>query len=129
MLFGKSLVALAAMLSLSAAAEHKGRGTVYTQQGGTGSCGKKHSDKDIIAALSHVLMKNESPSPLCGRKIKVKNVGSNSGSKGKGNSLTVTVADTCPGCGKNDVDFSVGAWNRLTDHSAPGTIEIEWELA
>jgi hypothetical protein len=103
-----------------------GRGTVYTQQGGTGSCGQKHTDGELFAALSYKLMGDKSPSPLCGHKIKVTNVGSNSGSKGKGTTLTVPVVDTCPGCDTNDVDFSVGAWKKLTNDSPFGTIVIDW---
>ena len=103
-----------------------GRGTVYTQQGGTGSCGQKHTDGELFAALSYKLMGDKSPSPLCGRKIRVTNVGSDSGSKGKGNTLTVPVVDTCPGCDTNDVDFSVGAWKKLTNNSPFGTIKINW---
>lgn len=71
-------------------------------------------------------MNDESPSQYCGSQIQVQNVGSDSGTGGQGNTLTVTVADTCPGCGQGDIDFSVGAWNILTNNAAPGTFEINW---
>ncbi|KAN0083640.1 RlpA-like double-psi beta-barrel-containing domain containing protein [Elaphomyces granulatus] len=129
MLFGKTLVALATVFGLSAAAAHNnGRGTIYNQDGGTGSCGKKEPDSAVIAAISNTFMKNQANSPYCGRKIKVTNVGSNSGAKGKGKTLIVPVEDTCPSCGENDIDFSLGAWNELTDKSAPATIIIDWDF-
>jgi hypothetical protein len=71
-------------------------------------------------------MMYESPSQYCGRKIKVKNIGSDSGAIGTGNELIVTVADTCASCSKDDVDFSVSAWNHLTDQSAPATFKAQW---
>jgi hypothetical protein len=103
-----------------------GRGTTYYQNNAAGSCGKVNPDSALIVALGNYWMKNQDESPYCGCKIKVKNVGSNSGSHGKGNTLTVTVADTCESCGENDIDFSLGAWNKLTKKSYPGTIIIDW---
>ncbi|KAN0083507.1 RlpA-like double-psi beta-barrel-containing domain containing protein [Elaphomyces granulatus] len=129
MLFGKALVALATVFGLPAAVAHNGgRGTTYYQNNAAGSCGKVNPDSALIVALGNYWMKNQDESPYCGCKIKVKNVGSNSGSHGKGNTLTVTVADTCESCGENDIDFSLGAWNKLTKKSYPGTIIIDWEF-
>jgi hypothetical protein len=71
-------------------------------------------------------MKGESPSPYCGRQIQVTNVGSDDQVGGDGNTLTVTVADTCESCGPDDVDFSLGAWDILTDNAAPGTFDAQW---
>lgn len=71
-------------------------------------------------------MDNEYQSPYCGRQISVTNIGSNDGVGGAGNSITVTVADTCESCAETHVDFSVGAWNALTNSAPYGTIEIDW---
>lgn len=71
-------------------------------------------------------MHGESPAPLCGRKIRATNKGSDDGVGGAGRSVTVTVADTCEACDKTHLDFSVGAWNALTRNAPFGTIEIEW---
>lgn len=103
-----------------------GRGTVYDQDGATGSCGQANPDSSIIAAISNAWMDNQSPSQYCGRQIRAQNVGSNSGTGGQGNTVTVTVADTCPSCGQGDIDFSVGAWNELTNNALPGTFEVSW---
>ena len=105
---------------------HSGEGTVYTQQGGTGSCGQKNPDSSKIAAISNYWMQSKSPGPYCGRQIQATNTGSNDGVGGKGNTVTVMVEDTCPSCDENHVDFSVGAWNALTNNAPFGTIDITW---
>ncbi|MCJ1305034.1 hypothetical protein MMC08_007847 [Hypocenomyce scalaris] len=106
---------------------HTGTGTVYLQEGATGSCGEKNPDSAVIAALSNYWMEGESPSAYCGRKIRVTNTGSNDdGVGGAGNVVVVTVEDTCESCGEGDVDFSVGAWDQLTDRAAYGTFEASW---
>ncbi|MCJ1464195.1 hypothetical protein MMC07_002808 [Pseudocyphellaria aurata] len=107
---------------------HSGLGTVYIQGGVPGSCGQVNSDDAMIVAVSNSLMQGQSPSPLCGRQITVRNIGSNDGVGGAGNSMTVTVADTCMGCDENHLDFSVGAWNQLTNNAPYGTVNIEWDL-
>jgi hypothetical protein len=71
-------------------------------------------------------MNNQSPSPYCGRKVQITNLGSNDNVGGAGNTVVVTVEDTCPGCDENHVDLSVGAWNTLTGHAEFGTVNIEW---
>jgi hypothetical protein len=63
----------------------------------------------------------------CGRRLRIRNVGSNDASVGgRGNEITVTVADTCPGCDAGHVDLSEGAWNALTNNAGWSTANIEW---
>jgi hypothetical protein len=121
------MLALTVVLGL-ASADPPGRGTIYQQYGVAGSCGQVNTDDAIIAAMSNHWMKNESPSPYCGRQIQVTNVGSNDQVGGAGNTLTVTVADTCPSCDTDDVDFSVGAWVLLTNNASWGTFEAQWSF-
>ncbi|KAK3336350.1 RlpA-like double-psi beta-barrel-protein domain-containing protein-containing protein [Cercophora scortea] len=104
-----------------------GKGTVYAQEGTAGSCGNWHDDDDQIVALGHFWMKHEYQAERCGRKIRVKNIGSDyDGLGGEGNEIIVTVQDSCDSCGKNHLDFSIGAWNELTDESEWGELNIEW---
>ena len=105
---------------------HNGRGTVYTQDGATGSCGHANGDNTLIAAIGNYWMKHQSPSPYCGRRIQAKNTGSNDGVGGKGNTITVIVQDTCYSCGENDIDFSVAAWNKLTNGAPFGNFDAQW---
>ena len=71
-------------------------------------------------------MKNQYQSEYCGRLIQVTNTGSDDGVGGKGNTVVEKVQDTCPSCDENHIDFSVGAWNQLTNNAAWGTVNIEW---
>ncbi|KAN0072274.1 hypothetical protein V8E54_010003 [Elaphomyces granulatus] len=132
MMLPQVMVALTAVLRLISAAPtavYTGRGTIYYQENATGSCGQQNPDSAVIAAIGDAWMTDKSPNPIyCSRKIKVKNIGSDSGTRGTGNELIVTVADTCASCGKDDVDFSLSAWNHLTDHSAAGTFKAQWSF-
>ncbi|KMP07168.1 hypothetical protein CISG_09783 [Coccidioides immitis RMSCC 3703] len=92
-----------------------------SQLGASGSCGRKLGDDAMIVALSNAWMKGQPNAPLCGRKVKATN-------KKNGKTVVVTVADTCAGCGANDLDFSVGAWNALTDNAPWGTFPAAWRL-
>ncbi|KAI9497371.1 RlpA-like double-psi beta-barrel-protein domain-containing protein-containing protein [Zychaea mexicana] len=92
-----------------------GDGTFYTV--GLGSCGKTNKDSDLVVALSSKLM--SSGKNYCNKKIKVET--------DKGD-VTATVVDTCPGCAKNDVDFSIGAFEKIGD-TAAGRIKISWSFA
>jgi len=127
MVFPQVMLALTLVLGLASA--NTGRGTVYYQNGAAGSCGKFNPDSAIIAAISSSYMSDKS---YCGREIQVTNIGSDDGVNGKGNKLTVTIADTCESCGPDDVDFSVGAWDILTKYkgqpAAPGTFNAEWSF-
>jgi hypothetical protein len=71
-------------------------------------------------------MNREYQSPYCSRLIHVTNKGSNDNVGGAGNTIVVAVADTCPGCGENDLDFAVGVWNVLTDNSTFAECNLEW---
>ncbi|EEQ28564.1 hypothetical protein McanMca71_005347 [Microsporum canis] len=98
--------------------DSQGKGTIYYQFGATGSCGVAHSDGDYIVALGKYHMKGAG-SPNCGRHITAKNTSN-------GKTITVTVADTCEGCGPNDVDFALGPWQALTNNAAPGFFPVSW---
>ncbi|SAM07742.1 hypothetical protein [Absidia glauca] len=90
-----------------------GDGTFYTV--GLGSCGKKNSDSDLVAALSVDLMDG---GKSCGKKIKI------STSKG---SVTATVVDTCPGCAKGSLDLSISAFEAVGEID-DGRISIKWSF-
>ena len=107
-------------------ARHVGTGTTYDQEGAAGSCGNYNSDSSVIAALGNYWMQGEYKSPYCGRYIKATNIGSNDGVGGDGNVVDVLVQDTCESCGEGDVDFSLGAWNELTNYAEPGTFTVSW---
>jgi len=108
---------------------HTGEGTIFLQGGAPGSCGHVNPDSAFIGALSNFWMDDESPNTsFCGRTINVQNVGSTDNVGGEGNTVTITVADTCPSCTENHIDLSEGAWNKLTNNAEFGTIEIAWNF-
>ncbi|CEP13020.1 hypothetical protein [Parasitella parasitica] len=108
--------------SSSSSGTFKGKGTWYHT--GMGSCGIKSNDKQLIIALNARQMAKESPenpnnNPLCGRKIRVRNLKN-------GREVTATVQDTCPGCPDGDsLDLSPAAFKKIAALDQ-GKIEIEW---
>ena len=66
----------------------------------------------------------------CGRTISVTNNGGGQVNNGQGTTITVTVADTCPGCDENHLDLSEGAFEALTGGNLdpPGEFDIVWHF-
>lgn len=92
-----------------------------------GSCGDYHRDDDYVCALGHAWMGGRYKAPGCGRKIEITNVGCDyEGVRGVGNSIIVTLKDTCELCAEDHVDLSVGAWEALTDGSPWGIFHVQW---
>ena len=60
------------------------------------------SDGAYIVAVNDAQMNGG----LCGRSVRITNTAN-------GQSITATVADTCPGCGYGSLDLSVGAFQGL----------------
>ncbi|EHK50196.1 expansin module family protein [Trichoderma atroviride IMI 206040] len=108
---------------------HSGLATVYDQFGAAGSCGQVHADSDFIGALTPTWQGSSWPPKYCGRKVFITNTGSGDGVGGKGNSVTIAVADTCPGCPSADsIDLSRGAFSSLTNGATTGNVNIDWHF-
>ena len=58
--------------------------------------------------------------PMCGRQMKI------TGPDGK--TVTVTVADTCPGCAPGSVDLTPTAFQQLASLDVGRLHGISWEL-
>lgn len=91
-----------------------GRLTWFTQNGVAGNCGTVHQDSDIIAAMNTA----EFSMDICGKKVKI--------TTPAGKSLTVTVADSCPGCNPNSIDLSTGAFQALASLDDGIIDNISW---
>ncbi|KAI7898883.1 RlpA-like double-psi beta-barrel-protein domain-containing protein-containing protein, partial [Cokeromyces recurvatus] len=91
-----------------------GKATYY--EVGLGSCGETNTDSEMVCALSIDLMGSHAGSSYCGRFITIK-----SGSK----SVKVKVVDTCPGCGREDIDLSPSAFKKL-GKLEQGVVPITW---
>jgi hypothetical protein len=96
--------------------------------GALGSCGVDSHDDSFTVAISPSWMGTTWPPAMCGRQITLTNTGpTTDGSVGGiGNVVTVTVEDTCEGCGLGDLDLSVAAWDALTNNAAWSVVGISW---
>ncbi|KAI5117653.1 hypothetical protein M0805_008884 [Coniferiporia weirii] len=99
-----------------------GFATFFYQGGNEGACGILHSDSDLIAAIDIARYGDTSVvSPLCGKQVKITNTDNNK-------SVTVTIADACPGCKNSDsIDLSTGAFDKIAAEST-GEVPISWEF-
>ncbi|TFK29996.1 barwin-like endoglucanase [Coprinopsis marcescibilis] len=97
-----------------------GFATYYYQNGVAGACGKVHTDKELIAAMSGGRYGNlGAVSKECGKKVRIVN-------NKNGKSVTVTIADACPTCNNdNSIDLSEYAFQRIAPLS-DGIVPITW---
>ncbi|KAG9099023.1 hypothetical protein FS749_002311 [Ceratobasidium sp. UAMH 11750] len=86
---GELEVAARQVSTLEARAGYKGRMTYYNPSVGTGACGWKNKDSEMVLALSKSHYKGK-----CGKSVTVKY---------NGKSVKCKVVDLCPGCGANDL--------------------------
>ncbi|PIL27116.1 hypothetical protein GSI_10258 [Ganoderma sinense ZZ0214-1] len=101
-----------------------GDATYYTP--GLGSCGFNNVDTDYIVAVDHATITsfpgagaNPNLNPMCGRKMRV--------TYGK-KSITVTVADTCPGCAVGSLDLTPTAFQKFAALGVGRLHGIKWTL-
>jgi hypothetical protein len=82
----------------------------------------------MTVAISPFWMTQNSPGPFCGRKILATNTGPTTDNSvgGVGNTIIITVEDTCEGCDENHIDLSVEAWNALTNGHVFSVTGIAW---
>lgn len=94
-----------------------GFATYYTQDGNPGSCGNYNSDSSYIAAMP--VAGSWGYNTKCGSQARVTNTNN-------GKSVTVTVADTCPGCTNGfSLDLSTAAFLAIAAE-ADGIVPISW---
>jgi hypothetical protein len=90
-----------------------GRGTFYTP--GLGNCGTTNYASQLVVAVSTQIYDNGAH---CGKSVQINY---------DGKSVMAKVVDSCPGCGKDDLDMSSTAFGKLAPTSK-GVIEINWEF-
>ncbi|KAJ7364647.1 RlpA-like double-psi beta-barrel-protein domain-containing protein-containing protein [Mycena albidolilacea] len=91
--------------------------TYYLPNGGTGACGTVLQNSDFILALGEG---HWDDGAHCGETV---TVGYN------GASISVVVADRCPGCQGDNVDLSQGAMSALDPNWLnDGAISVQWTL-
>ncbi|CAE6458388.1 unnamed protein product [Rhizoctonia solani] len=92
---------------------NSGRGTWYNPSVGTGACGWRNKDSELVVALG--------PSKY----NKVKKCGQSITVKSGGKSVKVKVVDLCPSCGGGSLDLSPAAFKKLAPLSK-GVIQVTW---
>ncbi|GAA5822960.1 hypothetical protein JCM11251_004437 [Rhodosporidiobolus azoricus] len=97
--------------------DFSGRGTYYFQGGAAGSCGVYNSDSAYIVAVNSAQMN----SGLCGKTVHIKNTAN-------GQTVTATVADTCPSCSYGSLDLSEAAFGAIGSYGS-GVLPISWSFA
>ncbi|KAK7018354.1 RlpA-like double-psi beta-barrel-protein domain-containing protein-containing protein [Favolaschia claudopus] len=95
-----------------------GLATYYDPNGGTGACGSVLQNSDFIVALGSG---HYDGGAHCGKTVTVTY---------QGRTISVTVADLCPGCqGANGIDLSEGAMAALdSNYINDGVITVQWTL-
>ncbi|KAF5365270.1 hypothetical protein D9758_005359 [Tetrapyrgos nigripes] len=109
-----ALTAVFAVLPMFALAQ-SGTGDATFFSPGLGACGVTNSNSDPIVAISSQIFNNG----LCGRQMNV---------NFQGRSVTVTVVDSCPGCGSGDIDLSPSAFSQLADPSVGRIQGVQWNI-
>ncbi|KAL1708809.1 RlpA-like double-psi beta-barrel-protein domain-containing protein-containing protein [Schizophyllum commune] len=96
-------------------ARNLGRATYYDPNGGYGACGNPLQNTDMIVALS---ADQYLAGANCGKQLVATHAGK---------SVTVTVADLCPGCAANGLDLSSTAFSQLAA-LGEGNIDVDWHF-
>ena len=97
-----------------------GQGTFYAT--GMGSCGSTSSDGEMVLAISHLMMGDQSNgNPLCGKSVSI--------TAPNGKTQAATVVDKCMGCadGPTNIDLSPALFEALGYDQAKGVIPgLKW---
>ncbi|RUS20349.1 Non-catalytic module family EXPN protein [Endogone sp. FLAS-F59071] len=117
------LAALLQFNAIEARPKKHGSATYYNTLGGTGACGTKLSDSEMIVALQEDIwnkylgtITNPNDNPVCGKKVNV---------TARGKSHTFKVMDMCPGCKSNGLDLTPKGFEIFDDLSV-GHFPITW---
>ncbi|KAI1787092.1 barwin-like endoglucanase [Ganoderma leucocontextum] len=120
-----ALATLSAATAGLATSMSGGDATFYAP--GLGSCGQFNTEADFIVAVDIATIQsfpgataNPNANPMCGRQLLV------TGPDGK--TVTVTVADTCPGCAPGSLDLTPTAFQQLASLDVGRLHGISWTL-
>ncbi|KAF8174265.1 RlpA-like double-psi beta-barrel-protein domain-containing protein-containing protein, partial [Pholiota molesta] len=108
-----SLLASSLLLSVVSAQTFSGRATFYNA-GPSGTCGQPIQATDFAVALNAV----QYSSADCGRTVTI---------SAFGKTAQAVIKDECPGCGGNNLDFTLGLFEFFGPLS-DGAIPITWSF-
>ncbi|KAK5129417.1 hypothetical protein LTR08_003273 [Meristemomyces frigidus] len=99
---------------------------------GLGACGETSGDSDDIVSISHLLFDaagssssnggNSNNNPLCNKILRASRFDEEVGAQ---RSVDLKVVDRCTGCQMDDLDTSLGAFEKLAP-SASGRVDVTW---
>ncbi|KAH8919996.1 hypothetical protein BT69DRAFT_1299791 [Atractiella rhizophila] len=113
------------MVNLEKRAVHFGHGNVFDTEGGPGACGDQNTNSDFIVAIGGTLWEEfQAISGTTNPNLNQINVQNPS----TGKNITVTVKDKCPGCERDDLDFTPTPFATLFDGATTGKFDIKWDF-
>ncbi|KAK0284888.1 hypothetical protein LTR35_000223 [Friedmanniomyces endolithicus] len=99
---------------------------------GLGACGETSGDSDDIVSISHIVFDaagssssqggNSNNNPLCNQMLRASRYDADVGAE---RSVDLKVVDRCTGCSPDDLDTSLGAFEKLAP-SASGRVDVTW---
>lgn len=93
---------------------HSGKATWFHV--GQGNCGKWNTDSDLIVALSSPMYFE---SDHCDQYLRI---------QANGKTVYAKVRDSCPPCGKYDIDLSPSAFKKLGIPLSKGVQKVSWNF-
>ena len=99
-----------------------GDATWYNPSVGLTACGTYHGDQEMIAATAFSWWTSPNPNldPMCKKSARVTDPAS-------GESIIVAIKDKCGGCKRDDIDLSLGAFQKLRNPDV-GRFKVNWEF-
>ncbi|KAF8604838.1 hypothetical protein BDV93DRAFT_555267 [Ceratobasidium sp. AG-I] len=101
---------------------HRGWATFYNASEGRGACGWTSKNTDHVVAIGKTLWdetSNEGSSSLCGKTAAV---------TWRGKTVNVRVVDECPVCGRDNIDLSPSAFEKLADKDEGKLEGVTWKF-
>ena len=94
---------------------------------GLGACGETSGNSDDIVSISHIVFDeaggaNPNDNPLCNMMLRASRYDEEVGAV---RSVDLKVVDRCVGCKEDDLDTSLGAFEKLAP-SASGRVDVTW---
>ncbi|KAK3071239.1 hypothetical protein LTR53_008990 [Teratosphaeriaceae sp. CCFEE 6253] len=99
---------------------------------GLGACGETSGDDDLIVSISHIVFDaagssssqggNSNNNPLCNQTLRASRFDEEVGAE---RSVDLKVVDRCTGCQPEDLDTSLGAFEKLAPQ-ASGRVAVTW---
>ncbi|ETW05917.1 hypothetical protein H310_03559 [Aphanomyces invadans] len=127
MLYWRFILATAVSLATAAAQEFTGDGTGYVLgTPSSGNCNFMNVPKAVSTNYVALATERFAQTAACGKCVQVRCT--NDRCKGATATEVLYVVDQCPGCAKDDLDFSREVFMKLTNGIEPGRLKMTWSF-